>query len=206
MSPNSALPDLEETPRQTAYNDAPAGSAPVTDTTGATLAGFRNAEDLIIPNVEDVVEESTHPHGSDPVTSQTMVLNMGPQHPSTHGVLRLVLEVDGETIVSLAPDIGYLHTGIEKTAEAKFYSQVTPLTDRIDYICPMTNNTAYALAVEKLLGLEIPERSQYLRVLLNELTRIQSHLVWLGTHAMDIGALTIFLYCFREREDLLRIF
>jgi NADH-quinone oxidoreductase subunit D len=202
---NSTLED----PRQSAYNDAPAGSAPVTDTTGATLAGFRNAEDLIIPGVEDVVEESTshhHPHGSDPVTSQTMVLNMGPQHPSTHGVLRLVLEVDGETVISLAPDIGYLHTGIEKTAEAKFYSQVTPLTDRIDYICPMTNNTAYALAVEKLLGLEIPERSQYLRVLLNELTRIQSHLVWLGTHAMDIGALTVFLYCFREREDLLRIF
>jgi NADH-quinone oxidoreductase subunit D len=206
---NSTLPDLEEAPRQTPYNDAPAGSAPVTDTTGATLAGFRNAEDLIIPGVEDVVEESTshhHPHGSDPVTSQTMVLNMGPQHPSTHGVLRLVLEVDGETVISLAPDIGYLHTGIEKTAEAKFYAQVTPLTDRIDYICPMTNNTAYALAVEKLLGLEIPERSQYLRVLLNELTRIQSHLVWLGTHAMDIGALTVFLYCFREREDLLRIF
>jgi len=206
MSPNSTFPDLEEAPRQTAYNDVPAGSAPVADTTGATLAGFRNAEDLIIPNVEDVVEESTHPHGSDPVTSQTMILNMGPQHPSTHGVLRLVLEVDGETVISCAPDIGYLHTGIEKTAEAKFYSQVTPLTDRIDYICPMTNNTAYALAVEKLLGLEIPERSQYLRVLLNELTRIQSHLVWLGTHAMDIGALTVFLYCFREREDLLRIF
>ena len=131
---------------------------------------------------------------------------MGPQHPSTHGVLRLVLEVDGETIVSLAPDIGYLHTGIEKTCEAKFYQQVVPLTDRIDYICPMTNNLAYALAVEKLLDLEIPERAQVLRVLVNELTRIQSHLVWLGTHAMDIGALTIFLYCFREREDILRIF
>ncbi len=202
---NSVLED----PRKTAFAEAPADAAPVTDSTGATLAGFRNAEDLIIPGVEDVVEESTshhHPHGSDPVTSQTMVLNMGPQHPSTHGVLRLVLEVDGETVISLAPDIGYLHTGIEKTTEAKFYSQVTPLTDRIDYICPMTNNTAYALAVEKLLGLEIPERSQYLRVLLNELTRIQSHLVWLGTHAMDIGALTVFLYCFREREDLLRIF
>jgi NADH-quinone oxidoreductase subunit D len=131
---------------------------------------------------------------------------MGPQHPSTHGVLRLVLEIDGEAIVSLAPDIGYLHTGIEKTCEAKFYQQVVPLTDRIDYLCPMTNNLAYCLAVEKLLGLEIPERAQYLRVLLNELTRIQSHLVWLGTHAMDVGALTVFLYCFREREDLLRIF
>jgi NADH-quinone oxidoreductase subunit D len=179
------------------------------DTTGATLAGFRPAEDLIIPDVKDVVESSTghhHPHGSDPVSDQTMVLNMGPQHPSTHGVLRLVLEVDGETVISCAPDIGYLHTGIEKTCEAKFYAQVTPLTDRIDYLCPMTNNTAYALAVEKLLELEVPEKAQYLRVLFNELTRIQSHLVWLGTHAMDIGALTVFLYCFREREDILRIF
>ncbi len=160
----------------------------------------QDAEDMVIPGVEDVVRES------DPISDQTMVLNMGPQHPSTHGVLRLVLEIDGETVISLAPDIGYLHTGIEKTCEAKFYAQVTPMTDRIDYLCPMTNNTAYALAVEKLLQLEVPERAQYLRVLFNELTRIQSHLVWLGTHAMDIGALTVFLYCFREREDLLRIF
>jgi NADH-quinone oxidoreductase subunit D len=135
-----------------------------------------------------------------------MVINMGPQHPSTHGVLRLVLEIDGETVVSLAPDIGYLHTGIEKTCEAKFYQQVVPLTDRIDYLAPMINNTAYALAVEKLLQLEIPEKAQWLRVLFNELMRINSHLVWLGTHAMDIGALTVFLYCFREREKLLRIF
>src|SRR5206468_2025454 len=136
----------------------------------------------------------------------SMVLNMGPQHPSTHGVLRLVLEIDGETVVSLAPDIGYLHTGIEKTCEAKFYQQVVPLTDRIDYLCPMTNNLAYCLAVEKLLGLEIPERAETIRILLNELTRIQSHLVWLGTHAMDIGALTVFLYCFREREEILRLY
>jgi NADH-quinone oxidoreductase subunit D len=180
-----------------------------TQQTGATLTGLRNAEDMIIPDVKDVVEESTshhHPRGSDPVSNQTMVLNMGPQHPSTHGVLRLVIEVDGETVISLAPDIGYLHTGIEKTCEAKFYQQVVPLTDRIDYLCPMTNNTAYALAVEKLLQLEIPERAQWLRVLFNELTRIQSHLVWLGTHAMDIGALTVFLYCFREREWLMRFF
>jgi NADH-quinone oxidoreductase subunit D len=137
---------------------------------------------------------------------QHMVLNMGPQHPATHGVLRLVVEIDGEIIVRIRPEIGYLHTGIEKTCEAKFYQQVVPLTDRIDYLCPMTNNLAYCLAVEKLLQLEIPERAQIIRVLLNELTRIQSHLVWLGTHAMDIGALTVFLYCFREREDLLRIF
>jgi NADH-quinone oxidoreductase subunit D len=167
------------------------------------------AEDMQNPGVQDVIRdvvEHRPPHDIDPVSNQTMILNMGPQHPSTHGVLRLVIELDGETIVSLAPDIGYLHTGIEKTCEAKFYNQVTPLTDRIDYLNPMTNNTAYALAVEKLLELEIPEKAQWLRVLFNELTRIQSHLVWLGTHAMDIGALTVFLYCFREREDLLRIF
>jgi NADH-quinone oxidoreductase subunit D len=142
----------------------------------------------------------------DVATDQTMVINMGPQHPSTHGVLRLLLEIDGETIVRIMPDIGYLHTGIEKTCEAKFYQQVVPMTDRIDYLCPMTNNLTYCLAVEKLLGLEIPPRAQWLRVMLNELTRINSHLVWLGTHAMDIGALTVFLYCFREREKLLRIF
>jgi NADH-quinone oxidoreductase subunit D len=160
----------------------------------------------IDPGVEDVVSNSAHNRGNPPSQDQTMVINMGPQHPSTHGVLRLVVEIDGETVVAMAPDIGYLHTGIEKTCEAKFYQQVVPLTDRIDYLCPMTNNLAYCLAVEKLLGLEIPERAQYLRVLLNELTRIQSHLVWLGTHAMDIGALTIFLYCWREREDIMRIY
>ncbi len=137
---------------------------------------------------------------------RTMVLNMGPQHPSTHGVLRLLLELDGETIVRIRPDIGFLHTGIEKTCEAKFYQQVVPLTDRIDYLCPMTNNLAYVLAVEKLLGLEIPKRAQWIRVLLNELTRLNSHLVWLGTHAMDVGAMTVFLYCFRERENILRLF
>jgi len=158
-------------------------------------------------SVEDVVADVDRHHAHDAEgADQTMVLNMGPQHPSTHGVLRLVLEIDGETVISCAPDIGYLHTGIEKTCEAKFYQQVVPLTDRIDYLCPMTNNLAYCLAVEKLIGLEIPERAQYLRVMLNELTRINSHLVWLGTHAMDVGALTVFLYCFREREDILRIF
>jgi NADH-quinone oxidoreductase subunit D len=138
--------------------------------------------------------------------NKTMILNMGPQHPSTHGVLRLLLEIDGETIVRIMPDIGFLHTGIEKTCEAKFYQQVVPLTDRIDYLCPMTNNLCYVLAVEKLLGLEIPPKAQWLRVLMNELTRINSHLVWLGTHAMDMGAMTVFLYCFRERERILRLF
>jgi len=158
------------------------------------------------PGIEDVVANAARNRGNTPPSDQTMVINMGPQHPSTHGVLRLVIEVDGETIVALAPDIGYLHTGIEKTCEAKFYQQVVPLTDRIDYLSPMTNNTAYALAVEKLLGLEIPPKAQWLRVLFNELMRLNSHLVWLGTHAMDIGALTVFLYCFREREKLMRIF
>jgi NADH-quinone oxidoreductase subunit D len=144
----------------------------------------------------------------EPVAGQerTLVLNMGPQHPSTHGVLRLVLEIDGETVVRVMPEIGFLHTGIEKTCEAKFYQQVVPLTDRIDYLCPMTNNLTYCLAVEKLLGLEIPPKAQWMRVLMNELTRINSHLVWLGTHAMDLGAMTVFLYCFREREDILRLF
>src|SRR5438309_351664 len=142
----------------------------------------------------------------EPGQDRTMILNMGPQHPSTHGVLRVILEIDGENIVRIMPDIGYLHTGIEKTCEAKFYQQVVPLTDRIDYLCPMTNNLCYVLAVEKLLGLEIPPKAQWLRVLLNELTRINSHLVWLGTHALDIGAMTVFLYCFREREEILKIF
>ena len=137
---------------------------------------------------------------------QHMVLNMGPQHPATHGVLRLVLEIDGETVVRLYPDIGYLHTGIEKTCEAKFYQQVVPLTDRIDYLGPMANNLCYSLAVEKLLGLEIPPKAQWMRVMLAELTRLNSHLIWLGTHAMDIGALTVFLYTFREREEILRMF
>ncbi len=137
---------------------------------------------------------------------QHMVLNMGPQHPWSHGVLRLVLEIDGEIVVRLYPEIGYLHTGIEKTCEAKFYQQVVPLTDRVDYLGPMANNLCYCLAVEKLLELEIPEKAHWIRVLLTEVTRLNSHLIWLGTHAMDIGALTVFLYTFREREEILRMF
>ena len=139
-------------------------------------------------------------------SDQTMVLNMGPQHPSTHGVLRLELELDGETIVKCRPDIGYLHTGIEKEFEVKTYQQAVTLTDRIDYLAPLSNNLCYCLAVEKLLGLEIPPLAQWTRVMLTELTRLNSHLVWLGTHAIDIGAMSVFLYCFREREDILRIF
>ena len=141
-----------------------------------------------------------------PSGARTMVLNMGPQHPSTHGVLRLLLELDGETVVRATPDIGYLHTGIEKSIEDKTYHQAITLTDRIDYLCPLTNNLCFVLAAEKLLGLEVPPRAQYLRVALNELTRIASHLVWLGTHAIDIGAMSVFLYCFREREEILKIF
>jgi NADH-quinone oxidoreductase subunit D len=137
---------------------------------------------------------------------QHMVINMGPQHPATHGVLRLVLEIDGEIIVRIYPEIGYLHTGIEKTCEAKFYQQVIPLTDRVNYLDPLSNNLCYCLAVEKLLGIQAPERAEWIRVLLTELSRINSHLIWLGTHAMDIGALTVFLYTFREREDILRLF
>ena len=137
---------------------------------------------------------------------RTLVLNMGPQHPSTHGVLRLLLELDGETIVRCQPDIGFLHTGIEKEFEVKFYQQAVTLTDRVDYLAPLSNNLGWALAVEKLLGLEIPPQAQWMRVMLVELTRLNSHLVWLGTHAIDIGAMSVFLYCFREREDILRIF
>ena len=152
------------------------------------------------------VEESYEKHINDPKAHRTMVLNMGPQHPSTHGVLRLLLELDGETILKAAPDIGYLHTGIEKEFEAKTYQQGVTLTDRIDYLAPLSNNLVYCLAAEKLLGLEIPMHAQFTRVMLAELTRLNSHLVWLGTHAIDIGAMTVFLYCFREREEILRIF
>jgi NADH-quinone oxidoreductase subunit D len=139
-------------------------------------------------------------------SAKTMVLNMGPQHPSTHGVLRIALELDGETVVKAVPDLGYLHTGIEKSCEDKTYSQAITLTDRMDYLNPLGNNLVYCLAVEKLLGLEVPKRAQYVRVMLVELQRVSSHLVWLGTHAIDLGAMTVFLYCFREREEILKIF
>jgi len=150
------------------------------------------------PILQTPVAEGAH--------DQHMILNLGPQHPSMHGVLRLVVEIDGEIVLRLYPEIGYLHTGIEKTCEAKFYHQVVPLTDRVNYLDPLSNNLCYCLAVEKLLGLDIPQKAQWLRVLLAELSRLNSHLIWLGTHAMDIGALTVFLYTFREREEILRIF
>src|SRR5881227_3245252 len=134
-----------------------------------------------------------------------MTLSMGPQHPSTHGVLRLDLRLDGEFVVNVIPDIGYLHTGMEKLFEYKKYQQGIVITDRMDYLNPLGNNLAYVMAVEKLLGLEIPERAQTIRVLFCELQRIASHLVWLGTHALDIGAMTVFFYCFREREKILNL-
>ena len=137
---------------------------------------------------------------------RTMTLNMGPQHPATHGVLRVVLELDGETIISATPHLGYLHTGIEKTAENKLYYKVVPMTDRMDYLAPMSNNLGYVLAVEKLLGIEVPEKVKFIRVLLTELTRLNSHIVWLGTHALDVGAMSMLLYTFREREMLLDVY
>src|SRR3954468_10796872 len=137
--------------------------------------------------------------------ARRMTLNMGPQHPSTHGVLRVVLELDGETIMRARPEIGYLHTGIEKQFEDKRYQQGIPLTDRVDYLSNLNNNLCYSLAVERLLGLEIPPFAQWMRVMLCELSRINSHLVWLGTHALDIGAMSVYFYCFREREEILKI-
>jgi NADH-quinone oxidoreductase subunit D len=137
------------------------------------------------------------------VETKPMVINMGPQHPATHGVLRLVLELDGEVVRSMQPQIGYLHTGFEKSGENLRYQQACTLTDRMDYLSPHANNLAYVLAVEKLMGIEVPERARLIRVLFAELGRISSHLVWLGTHAMDIGAQGLFFYCFREREKIL---
>lgn len=135
-----------------------------------------------------------------------MLLSMGPQHPSTHGVLRLLVELDGETVINLAPDIGFLHTGIEKNMEAKTYTKALVMTDRMDYLCPISNNLGYVMAVEKLLGVEPTPRAQAIRMILVELTRISSHLVWLATHALDLAAMSVFLYCFREREYLLDVF
>ncbi|HXS96532.1 MAG TPA: NADH dehydrogenase (quinone) subunit D [Candidatus Limnocylindrales bacterium] len=161
----------------------------------------RDVETGLPPEVDADLEAAQPQSGP-----RRMVLNMGPQHPSTHGVLRLVIELDGETVVRCIPEIGYLHTGIEKEFEVKTYQQAVTLTDRVDYLAPMSNNFGYALAVEKLLELEIPPKAQWMRVMLVELTRLNSHLVWLGTHALDIGAMSVFLYCFREREEILKLF
>jgi NADH-quinone oxidoreductase subunit D len=140
------------------------------------------------------------------VSGETMLLNMGPQHPSTHGVLRLLLELDGEVVVNCIPDIGFLHTGVEKNMEAKTYQKAEVMTDRLDYMNNMGNNLAYVMAVEKLVDLDVPPRAQALRVILTELQRIASHLVWLGTSGLDLAAMSMFLYCFREREIILDIF
>jgi NADH-quinone oxidoreductase subunit D len=164
-------------------------------------------EELKVHTDTQVAEpgEQLAPGTSD--TTRRMTLNMGPQHPSTHGVLRVIIELDGETITKAIPDIGFLHTGIEKECEVKTWHQAVTLTDRVDYLANLSNNLVYALAVEKLIGdIEIPPKAQWIRVMLVELQRIASHLVWLGTHALDLGAMTMFFYCFREREDVLKIF
>ena len=157
--------------------------------------------------IEEVsLEQFKHLVSERALTGETMLLNMGPQHPSTHGVLRLLLELDGEIIVNCIPDIGYLHTGIEKNMEAKTYQKAEVMTDRLDYMNPIGNNLAYVMAVEKLVDVDVPARAQALRVILVELQRISSHLVWLGTSGLDLAAMSMFLYCFREREQILDIF
>ncbi|RMD60352.1 MAG: NADH dehydrogenase (quinone) subunit D [Nitrospirae bacterium] len=138
--------------------------------------------------------------------TKEFLLNLGPQHPSTHGVLRLVLKLDGETVEKCTPHIGYLHRGVEKLSEHRTYLQILTLTDRLDYVSAMSNNIGYSIAVEQLFGIEVPERTEYIRTILAEMARIGNHLLWLATHALDIGAMTVFLYCFREREYILDLF
>ncbi len=160
-----------------------------------------------MPDVTEEAKPLTEAEAKFETRKRRMTVNMGPQHPSTHGVLRVVIDLDGEVITNAVPDIGYLHTGIEKQCEAINWSQVTTLTDRVDYLANLSNNLVYALAVEKLIGdIEIPPKAQWMRVLLAELQRISSHLVWLGTHALDLGAMSMLFYCFREREEVLKIF
>src|SRR5512146_707437 len=156
--------------------------------------------------IEEVsIDQFKHLVSERALTGETMLLNMGPQHPSTHGVLRLVLELDGETIVNAIPDVGYLHTGIEKNMEAKTYQKAEVMTDRLDYMNTVGNNLAYCMAVEKLVDLDVPPRAQAIRVILTELQRIASHLVWIGTFGLDLAAMSMFLYAFREREQILDI-
>ncbi len=150
-------------------------------------------------------EEITKPRET-LLDAEEMVLNMGPQHPSTHGVLRVLLKLDGETVIDLDCDIGFLHRGVEKIAEQDTYAMITPYWDRLDYVAAVSGDLCYVEGVEKLLQVEVPRRAEYLRVILTELQRIASHLLWLGTHAIDIGAVTVLLYCFREREEILKIF
>ena len=154
---------------------------------------------------EVTLEELRHLVSNRALTGETVLLNMGPQHPSTHGVLRLLLELDGETVINCIPDIGFLHTGIEKNMEAKTFEKAEVMTDRMDYLNTVGNNLVYCLAIEKLADLDVPPRAQAIRIILTELQRIASHLVWLGTHALDLAAMSAFLYCFRERELILDI-
>jgi NADH-quinone oxidoreductase subunit D len=158
-----------------------------------------------LSQMEVTVDELKHLVSGRALEGETMLLNMGPQHPSTHGVLRLLLELDGEIVVNCIPDIGFLHTGIEKNMESKTYTQAIVMTDRMDYLNTVGNVLVYVLAIEKLVGLDVPERAQTVRVLLTELQRIASHLVWLGTHALDLAAMSVFLYCFRERELIMDV-
>jgi NADH-quinone oxidoreductase subunit D len=159
-----------------------------------------------MPDIQEItVDELKHLVSDRAVQGETVLLNMGPQHPSTHGVLRLLLELDGETVINCIPDIGFLHTGIEKNMEAKTYQKAEVMSDRLDYMNPVGNNLAYSMAVEKLIDLDVPARAQAIRVILTELTRFQSHLVWLGTSALDLAAMSMFLYCFREREYILDV-
>jgi NADH-quinone oxidoreductase subunit D len=155
--------------------------------------------------LEALENEHTSVSFNDPLENE-MILNMGPQHPATHGVLRLLLKLDGETVIASVPELGYLHRGYEKLAENCSYHEFIPHTDRLDYLCPLSNNTAFVLAVEKLAGVECPPRAQYIRVLISELARISSHLVFLGSVAIEIGALTVWMWSFREREKLYDIF
>lgn len=152
------------------------------------------------------LDEIKHLVSDRAIQGETVLLNMGPQHPATHGVLRVLLELDGEQVINLVPDVGFLHTGIEKNMEAKTYEKAEVMTDRLDYLNNMGNNLTYCLAIEKLCDLDVPPRAQAVRVILAELQRIASHLVWLGTHALDVAAMSVFLYCFREREMILDIF
>jgi NADH-quinone oxidoreductase subunit D len=151
------------------------------------------------------LQELRHLVSDRAIAGDTMLLNMGPQHPSTHGVLRLLLELDGEKVINCIPDLGYLHTGIEKNMESKTYEKAEVMSDRIDYLNNLGNNLVYCMAIEKLVDLDVPVRAQGIRVILAELERISSHLVWLGTHALDLAAMSVFLYCFREREKILDI-
>jgi len=159
----------------------------------------------MLEKTEVTLDELRHLVSGRAIEGETVVLNMGPQHPSTHGVLRLLLELDGEVVINCIPDVGFLHTGIEKNMEAKSYEKAEVMTDRLDYLNTTGNNLVYCLAVEKLVDLDVPPRAQAIRVILTELQRIASHLVWLGTHALDLAAMSVFLYCFREREMILDV-